>query len=125
MSELDPRAEMEKLHDIFEAERQIEEEIGARGRKLLTSPKQGGFEAMSSPKLGDMVGCEWLRIQDTQGTLYIYKAIGMGNGPETQELIYAEDLMTRRCVGRGPTPLMCDAVELMRKHMILDDLADV
>lgn len=122
MSELGKRV-IETLSNLFEAEREIERELSERGHKLLRQPKQGGFEDMSTAYLGEIVGCEWLRIQDTQGTLYIFKQTGGSSHPESQELIYAEDMQTGNSVGRGSTELMCDAVELMRKHMVLDDLA--
>jgi hypothetical protein len=124
---LDPGEEMEKLHNIFEAERLLQEEISRRGHLVLNSPNRGGSFHRETHDDGatTTVKCEWLVIQDTQGTLYIYKELGSGNGPGFQDLIYAEDLRTGRVVGRGDTELLMDAVDLLRQRMVLDDLADV
>lgn len=122
---LDPHKELQKLHDIFEAEKELQAEISRRGRLVLQTPNRGGSFQNISGDACTAVKCEWLVIEDTQGTLYIYKQTGPGKGPEHQDLIYAEDLVTRRCVGRGNTELLMDAVELLRQKMILDDLADV
>jgi hypothetical protein len=114
MSEAEKK--LESLSTLFEAEREAEKEVSRRGRAMLDR------NPMSIPC---MVKVDWVCIENTQGTLYIYKGVGGYKGPETQELIYAEDLATGQCVGRGAPMLMVNAIEVLRKEMILDDLADV
>jgi len=112
----DAKKKLESLSMLFEAEREAEAEIGRRGRAILDR------NPMSTPC---QVKVEWVCIENTLGTLYIFKETPHGLGVDNQELIYAEDLVTGRCVGRGAPMVMVEAIEILRRRMILDDLADV
>ncbi|MGE3483408.1 MAG: hypothetical protein AB7L09_01625 [Nitrospira sp.] len=92
----------------------LEKELGRRARALLRRSNDGYR----------VVRIDWIIIADTQDTIYLYKEVKT-SGFSVDELIYAEDDRTGRCVGRGDPKLVLEACEILRNRMILDDLAGV